>query len=118
MEWEEAKKIIQHTIQIKAMQTGIGNEKIEALKTCLERAENNTVDFVVENLRNHIHDLQYQSTRLMEENEELKHFKESFEDKFKFIMDEECDSVERHCTCVPFLREKINELQKIKEHRE
>lgn len=56
--------------------------------------------------------------QLIEENQklqreilELQEYKQEIEDSFKTIMDERGPNDEVHCTCVPFLKIKIRELE-------
>jgi hypothetical protein len=48
--------------------------------------------------------------KLRMENKELREYKQEIEDSFKFIMDERPND-EVHCSCVPFLKIKIKELE-------
>lgn len=74
-------------------------------------------DKVDEHIRNHpevqigqsISDI---ALKFLKEREELRAYKEEIENSFKFVMDERCSKNEVHCTCVPFLKSKIKELQK------
>jgi len=46
-----------------------------------------------------------------DENQKLRERLNDWEDTVKAVMSEECDSDEKHCTCVPILREQIKKLR-------
>jgi len=51
--------------------------------------------------------------RLRAEVERLQFYKDNIENATKSSMDESCDALEVHCTCVPLLRVEIERLQAI-----
>ena len=64
-------------------------------------------------IEQNIKTLQSANTELKERNKELQAEIDDSNESFKMIMDEKCSVDERHCTCVPFLRERITELEKL-----
>lgn len=52
-----------------------------------------------------------ESYQLKKERDELNEYKEEIENSFKFIMTEICDANELHCTCVPFLKTKVEHFK-------
>ena len=62
-------------------------------------------------IEQNIKTLQSANTELKERNKELQAEIDEGNESFKTIMEEKCPSDERHCTCVPFLRERITKLE-------
>jgi len=54
--------------------------------------------------------------KLEEENERLRHRVEDHEDDFRKVVSEKCAPDERHCSCVPHLREGMKLLRAERDH--
>ena len=55
---------------------------------------------------------------LRSELEQLRNYKAQMDEAMKFIMDEQCSASEKHCTCVPVLRQRVKELELVRQAAE
>lgn len=73
----------------------------------MRRVSESMVQAQIRRLESHI-------AALRAENERLRDYKEDVENAVKMSLDEVCTADEKHCTCVPLLRQEVKLLKKDK----